>query len=195
MYISHYALDLLIKAATPHTEYHGTHGAHTNTLPSNPNATPAQIKAHKLWGLCAYWRINIPAKGIYLKITHPVKSFKPSKATLDRALKAALKERIDAIQIILDTTHYGQMFINEIDPSGVKPLIAHLLDGQYYDLLERKLEQVHVVSVSTAGTANEEEEGYLSAFYNPKGHYKKIRREPNGEVSATHDLVNWFRIV
>jgi hypothetical protein len=139
MHISDFHLNLLVKAAAPYTEYQGTHGPHINTLPSNPNATPAQIKAHKLWGLKAYWRINIPAKGIYLKITHPVKSFKPSKATLDKAFKAALKERIGAIQVILDSTHYGQMFINEIDPSGVKPLITHLLDGQYWDLLESKL--------------------------------------------------------
>jgi hypothetical protein len=123
MYISNRVLDLLIELIK--VEYGGCHAPH--------NDTP-------LYGRSAYWRIYLPDGTFVAKITTPVQSLNPTKKTLQRLFKAELKQRINDIQIVMDTTYSGQMFISERDPSSVKPLMK-FLENKYYDLELSKLEK------------------------------------------------------
>ncbi len=105
-------------------EYGGCHSPH--------NETP-------LYGRNAYWRLSIddPNSHFFAKVTAPVKSLNPTKSTLDKLLRAAIKERIMAITEVVECDHYGQVYIAQRDPYSIRGILT-LIDGEYVHLLKRK---------------------------------------------------------
>lgn len=103
-------------------EYNGTH--------NSDSAAP-------LWGRAAYWRLY-HLDGEYIsKVTAPVKSIQPSKATLDKLLKLELKKRIEAIVEHCETDHYGQVHIYMQDPYHIRSILK-VVEGQFLHLLRQK---------------------------------------------------------
>lgn len=123
MYIDNALLDLIIASPLVTIEYSGTHN-------SDPKAP--------LWGRRAYWRVYIQGSGFAFKITAPVKSISPKKATLDKLFKAELKNRFEAIGEHFTTDHYGRMQVEYRDPYSVKQLLK-VAEGYYYDMYSRQV--------------------------------------------------------
>ncbi len=117
MYIYSSIIEQIIKRCT--FEYSGVHSS---------NGWPGR----------AYWRVYVPEYGFACKIVSgPLRSKNPKQATLDKALRAELKRRFDAVQVIVDTDHYGQVSSPRInDPTGVMQLLK-AVEGKYLHLLER----------------------------------------------------------
>lgn len=116
MYIQNDILDLMISKLT--IEYSGTH----NSDLKNP-----------LWGRRAYWRIFMQDYGFVCKITAPVKSINPTQKTLNKLFRAELKKRLNAIDTIVQTDHYSQIHVIEIDPYSVRTLLK-CVQGKYLNL-------------------------------------------------------------
>lgn len=101
------------------------------------NGTHNSDKDSPLWGRCAYWRLY-HLDGEYIsKITTPVKSIRPAKATLDKLLKAELKKRIEAIVEHCETDHYGQVHIYMRDPYSIRSILK-VVEGQFLDILRKR---------------------------------------------------------
>lgn len=127
-------IDLILSRCK--VEYNGTH----NSDPKSP-----------LWGRRAYWRVSIPGYGFCCKITAPVKSINPKQKTLDRLLRAELRRRIEEIQEICETNHYGEVSIYMRDPYGVRPLVNAISGAYtYYDDSDQELKIKFFSSSSNA---------------------------------------------
>lgn len=114
MYIPNSAVQLIM--AQVRVEYSGCHAPHSET---------------PLYGRRAYFRLYIGDDYI-AKVTVPVKTMNPHKATLDKLLLAEVKRRIEAIGPELDLDRYGCMRVVDRDPYGVKRLLD-LVEGKYID--------------------------------------------------------------
>lgn len=115
-------VDLIVDSPKLTVEYSGTHCPHPET---------------PLYGRAAYWRLYIAGYGFMAKVTAPVKVLNPQPKTLDKLLRAEIKRRIEAIQDVVETDHYGQVYVIHRDPYGVERLLD-LIKGEYVDLLQRK---------------------------------------------------------
>lgn len=117
MYISNSLIELIISRCT--IEYSGTHAPYCPKLGNKG-----------LWGRAAYWRVYMPRYGFACKITAPVKSLNPRKATLDKLLRAELRRRIEAIQETCETNHYGEVCVYMKDPYSMCVLVESI-QGAY----------------------------------------------------------------
>jgi hypothetical protein len=99
-------------------EYNGTHCPHRET---------------PLYGRSAYWRIYTQDGQFVSKITTPVKTLNPKPKTLEKLFRAELKKRLQAIERVVETDHYGMIVTYEVDPYHVRSLIE-LVERKYINL-------------------------------------------------------------
>lgn len=103
-------------------EYAGTHNSDVNS---------------PLWGRAAYWRLY-HLDGTYItKVTAPVKSIRPSSATLSKLLKAEVRKRIEAIQERCEADDYGQVHVYMNDPYIIRSILS-VVEGEFLHILRKK---------------------------------------------------------
>lgn len=121
MYIDSFVIECIISKLK--IEYGGCHAPH--------NDTP-------LYGRRAYWRVYLEDGTYVAKITTPVKTLNPKPKTLNKLLRAELRNRLGEIGYRMDIDNYGCMRVVESDPYSLKRLLE-LVDGKYMDIHFKQL--------------------------------------------------------
>ena len=120
MYLSDSLLDLVLKRCS--VEYRGLHSSGG-------------------WPSRAYYMLSVEGKSLSSckVVTQPIKAKQPKQATLDKALRAELRRRFDAVQVLVETDHYGQVQQPRIiDPHGVLPLLQTISGNYVYLMMKGK---------------------------------------------------------
>ena len=81
-----------------------------------------------LYGRAAYYMID------HTKVTFPVDTLEPTEDQLLEGLYAELKQRLESIELTIDTSWNGCMSLITVDPYSVKCLLDKYVEGQYIDL-------------------------------------------------------------